>query len=91
MNKYNIKVSRDTSRWIKTQPDYIMEYAGEALTYLVKELWTDWEEIAKVDHERILSWCMDYAMVDSFEALKEKAERFCYLHGFYGYRLQSRF
>lgn len=91
MNKYNIKVSRDTSKWIKTQPDYIMEYAGEALNYMVDQGETDWDEVAKVDHERILFWCLDYAGVDTLEELKKKADRFCYLYGFYGYRLQSRF
>lgn len=91
MTKLNIKVSRDTSRWIKLQPDYIMEYAGEALNYLVKEHETDWDEIAQVDHERIIFWCLSYAGVDTLEELNKKAERFCWLYGFYGYSLQSRF
>lgn len=91
MNKLNIRVSRATSKWLKSQPDYIVEYAGEVLTTLVNQGELNWDDVSCMSPESLVFYCMDFAGVESMEQLNKRADHFCWCNGFIGYKLQSRF
>lgn len=91
MTKLNIKVSRATSRWLKSQPDYTVEYAGEVLTTLVNQVELRWDDVSCMTPESLVCYCMDFAGVESMEQLNKRADHFCWCNGFIGYKLQSRF
>lgn len=91
MSKLNIKVSRETSKWVKTLPDSLVEYLGEVLNTAVSNQELYWEDVSCMSPESMVDLAQCFAGVDTFDELKDKAEHFCWCWGFYGYRLQSRF